>query len=121
MKDITNRKDVEFMVDTFYSAVREDELLGPIFNRVIQDNWPTHLETMYKFWSTVLLQEMSYKGAPFMQHRKLPISPEHFDRWIYHFYTTIDKHFEGEVAEEAKWRSARMAEMFMYKLESNSY
>jgi hemoglobin len=50
MNDITNRKDIELMVDTFYGSVREDDLLGPIFNRVIRNNWPKHQDTMYRFW-----------------------------------------------------------------------
>lgn len=50
MADITNRKDIELMVDTFYAEVREDDLLGPIFNRIIKDNWSKHLDTMYRFW-----------------------------------------------------------------------
>ena len=38
------------MVNTFYDKIKEDELLGPIFNERIQDRWASHLETMYKFW-----------------------------------------------------------------------
>lgn len=121
MKDIENRKDIELMVDTFYNAVREDDLIGPIFNNAIKDNWPTHLDTMYRFWQTVLLQEATYRGSPFVPHRKLPIQPQHFERWIYHFNTTMDQNFVGDIADEAKWRAERMAEMFMYKLEANSY
>jgi len=121
MNDITNREDIELMVDTFYRAVREDELLGPIFNGVIKNNWPKHLDTMYRFWQTVLLQEIAYKGSPFVPHKKLPIGPHHFERWVYHFNTSMDKNFMGKIAEEAKWRGQRMAEMFMYKLNTNSF
>lgn len=121
MNDITNRKDIKFMVDTFYGAVREDELLGPIFNAAIKDNWTKHLDTMYRFWQTVLLHEFTYKGSPFVPHRKLPIEPHHFERWLHHFNTSMDENFAGKIAEEAKWRAQKMAEMFMYKLNSNSF
>lgn len=121
MKEITNRDDIELMVDTFYSAVRTDELLAPIFNKVIKDNWAIHLETMYRFWQTVLLHEFAYKGSPFAPHRKLPIRAHHFERWIYLFDTAMNKNFNGELAEEAKLRARKMAEMFMNKLKSNSY
>lgn len=121
MKDIENRNDIELMVDTFYDLVRKDDLLGPIFNQVIKDNWPKHLDTMYRFWQTVLLHEFAYKGSPFLPHSKLPIDEHHFERWLKLFNTCLDKNFEGKIADEAKWRAQKMAEMFMYKLNANSY
>lgn len=121
MKDIKNRTDIELMVDTFYATIREDALLGPIFNNAIKDNWPTHLDTMYRFWQTVLLHEFAYKGSPFVPHRKLPIEPHHFDRWLSLFNTSINTNFAGKLTEEAKLRAHKMAEMFMSKLNSNSY
>ena len=121
MKDITTQKDIELMVDTFYASVREDELLAPIFNRVIKDNWPKHLDTMYRFWQTVLLHEYAYKGSPFMPHRKLPINEQHFERWIHLFKNTLDENFKGKAADEAKWRAEKMAEMFLIKLNNQSF
>ncbi len=121
MKDIVNRKDIELMVDSFYDLVREDELLGPIFNDAINDNWPKHLDTMYRFWQTVLLHEFAYKGSPFTPHRKLPLEAYHFESWLYLFNMSMDKNFTGKIAEEAKWRAKKMAEMFMHKLNTNSF
>jgi len=121
MKDIENIQDIELMVNTFYAAIKEDELLGPIFNGVIQDNWSSHLETMYSFWQTVLLHEYAYKGSPFPPHRKLPIEAQHFDRWLALFDIAMDKNFQGQLADEAKTRAHKMAEMFQYKLKSNSH
>lgn len=121
MEDITSREDIELMVDNFYAEVREDDLLGPIFKKTIKDNWPKHLDTMYRFWQTILLHEITYRGSPFSPHKKLPIKAHHFERWIFHFNNSIDKNFKGKVAEEAKWRASKMAEMFKYKLNSNSF
>ena len=121
MQDIKNLTDIKLMVDTFYSSVREDSLLGPIFNKVIGKHWDTHLAKMYAFWQTVLLHQFAYKGSPFAPHRKLPIEQNHFDRWLELFYASIDKNFKGKIADEAKWRAGKMAQMFMYKLETNSY
>lgn len=53
-KEIENIADIKILVDTFYNQVRNDELLSPIFNGIIKDNWPAHLEKMYRFWQTVL-------------------------------------------------------------------
>jgi hemoglobin len=115
--DISTLKDVQLVVDTFYGKVRNDDLLATIFNDVIQDNWPTHLEKMYRFWSTVLLDDKSYKGAPFVPHAKLDVYQEHFERWLLLFFSTVDSLFSGEKAEKAKWQGERMAEMFLLKIE----
>ena len=115
---ITSLDDVKIVVDAFYGRVRKDDLLGPIFNHVIQDRWPEHLQRMYTFWQTVLLGEHTYYGSPFPPHAKLPVTKEHFQRWLKLFTKTIDEHFEGEKADEAQWRASKMAEMFQHKIEA---
>lgn len=116
-KDILSLDDVKNLVDTFYDKVREDELIGHIFNDRIQDRWPEHLAKMYTFWQTVLLGEHTYYGSPFPPHAQLPVEREHFDKWLELFNKTIDDLFTGEVAKEAKWRANKMAEMFQYKIQ----
>lgn len=116
-KRIISLEDIKHLVDTFYKNVQKDDLIGPIFDEVIQDNWPLHLQKMYAFWQTVLLKEHTYFGTPFMPHLKLPITPAHFERWLLLFNATVDELFEGDIAQEAKWRADRMATMFMSKLD----
>lgn len=116
-KDIETLKDIELLVNTFYDRVRADVLLGPVFDGVIQNRWPEHLEKMYRFWQTVLLGEHTYLGSPFAPHAKLPVEQKHFERWLAIFEGTVDELFTGEKAKEAKWRGNRMAEMFLYKIE----
>lgn len=108
--------DVKLLVDTFYDRIQADALLGPVFNEVIQDNWPVHLEKMYRFWQTVLLGEHTYFGSPFPPHAKLPVTHQHFETWMALFTKTVDELFAGEKADEAKWRAAKMAEMFELKI-----
>lgn len=115
--DITSLDDIKLLVDTFYSKVQEDEIIGPIFNQKIGDLWTEHLEKMYRFWETILLDVHSYSGSPFPPHKQLPIAKEHFDRWIKIFSETTDSLFLGPLAEEAKLRAQNMAEMFRYKIE----
>lgn len=115
--EILHLDDIKTLVDAFYAKVREDKLLGPIFNRVIEDRWPEHLDRMYTFWQTVLLGQHTYYGSPFPPHAKLPITKQHFDQWLDLFFKTVEENFEGEKAAEAKWRAAKMAEMFQMKLE----
>lgn len=115
-KEIDTLEDIKVLVDDFYGRIRKDDILADIFNGVIKDQWPEHLNKMYTFWQTILLQEHTYYGSPFPPHSQLPVDKNHFERWIKLFHETLDEHFYGDVAEEAKWRSERMAEMFLLKI-----
>jgi hemoglobin len=115
--DILSLDDVKILVNTFYGKVREDEMLAPIFNERIQDRWPEHLEKMYRFWQTVLLGPHTYYGAPFVPHAQLPVAHQHFEKWMELFHQTVDELFTGIVADEAKWRGQKMAQMFEMKIE----
>jgi len=116
LKDITTIDDIRLLVDTFYGKIRENALLGPIFDGVIRDRWPEHLEKMYRFWQTVLLGEHTYYGSPFPPHAQLPVEQLHFDTWLGLWHGTVDEHFSGEKANEAKWRGDKMAVMFLSKI-----
>lgn len=108
--------DIKLLVDKFYDRIREDDLLGHIFNEVIQDRWPQHLDKMYSFWQTVLLGEHTYQGSPFVPHAPLPVESKHFDRWVMLFLSTADELFVGKTTERAKWQGERMASMFLAKI-----
>lgn len=116
MKEILGIEDIRLLVDSFYSKVRADDLLSGIFNERIKDRWPQHLEKMYRFWQTVLLEEHTYHGSPFVPHARLPVEAKHFERWMALFSQTVDENFTGEKAKEAKWRAGKMAEMFHHKI-----
>jgi hemoglobin len=115
VKDILDIKDIKILVDKFYSKVQANEVLAPVFEERIKDRWPEHLEKMYRFWQTVLLDEHTYSGSPFAPHAKLPLKEEHFGHWLNLFRETIDENFTGAKAEEAKWRADKMASMFYHK------
>lgn len=115
-KEIETSEDVKLMVDEFYGIVKEDELLGPIFENVVQGNWEPHLQKMYGFWETIVFNVKKYNGSPFKKHVPLPVDGKHFKRWLKLFHETIDTYFEGSNAEEIKKRSSQMGLMFEYKL-----
>lgn len=116
-KDISNLDDVKLLVDSFYEKVRHDDLLSVIFNPVIGNRWPQHQEKMYLFWQSLLLGERTYAGNPLQQHLKLPVGKEHFDRWTVLFDGTVDEHFSGEKANEAKTRAKGIAALFQFKIQ----
>lgn len=115
--DLLDLNDIKLLVDTFYSNVRKDALLAPIFNERIGERWPEHLQKMYTFWQTLLLDQHTYHGSPFPVHMQLPIDQSHFSVWIQLFNQTVNELFAGPKAEEAKWRGAKMAELFTSKLD----
>ena len=116
-QDISSLGDIKLLVNAFYAKVEDDDLIGPIFNERMLGRWPEHLEKMYRFWQTILLEEHTYSGSPFPPHKQLPINQAHFDRWMEIFTSTVDFLFVGKLAEEAKVRAANMAYMFNYKIE----
>lgn len=114
--DISSLEDIKLLVDTFYGQVQKDNYLSPIFNSKIAENWPDHLEKMYRFWQTILLEVHTYAGSPFPPHKHLPIDKAHFERWMEIFVNTVDTLFEGSIANEAKMRAKNMAELFHHKI-----
>lgn len=115
--DIREVTDVETLVHRFYETVQQDAILGPIFNERLAGKWEEHLAKMVRFWQTILLHEHTYTGAPFPPHATMPIGEPHFDRWKALFVETVDTHFIGANAEEAKNRAKLMAHIFQTKID----
>lgn len=110
MTDITTFEDCRRLVDLFYDDVRGDPLLGPVFADHV-DDWGPHLETMARFWFTILFGRDAYHGNPAVKHVPLPIQREHFDRWLALWRETLDAHFAGPNVDSAKVRASRMADV----------
>ena len=80
------------LVHGFYARVRCDDVLGPIFNPVVGEDWSVHLARMCDFWSSVMLKTGRYKGNPLAPHMKLEgVKPEHFDTWLALFGETAEQ------------------------------
>jgi hemoglobin len=124
MEDITDRTAIELLVNTFYSRVKTDKTIGYIFTEVAGVDWEEHLPKMYRFWETILLGKMSFKGNPMSKHiqlsKKTVLNKEHFDRWLSLWRDTIDTHFKGDIANEAKQRGENIAGLMLYKIESHA-
>jgi hemoglobin len=118
--DIQSTTDVEELVRQFYGKVRQDVMLGPVFNVVAQVDWAHHIPRLVGFWSTVLLGSEEYKGNPVLPHlalgHKTPIGPVHFKQWLALFIQTVDELFVGERAEQAKIRAQSIAIVLQTKL-----
>ena len=88
------------VVDTFYRAVRADDVLAPVFNAIIaEEQWPHHLGRMYDFWSSLLLGTRRYDGRPLPKHLAIPgLGDQHFARWLGLFRQTVEAVCSPEVA-----------------------
>ncbi|WP_431209432.1 group III truncated hemoglobin [Puia sp. P3] len=113
--DIAGLQDIKTLVDRFYDKVRNDDLLGPVFDARIKD-WQPHLDTMYNFWNMALFAETGYKGQPFSKHADLPVDSAHFNRWLHLFMTTLNENFEGPVAGEAMQKAGAVARTFLSRI-----
>ncbi len=71
---------LEHQVRAFYTAARQDPLLGTVFARV--QDWEHHIGRISAFWSNVALGTRSYQGNPMAAHLPLGLEPAHFARWL---------------------------------------
>jgi hemoglobin len=87
-----DEQTIHALVHAFYGRVRADDRVGPIFERVIGQEWDVHLAKMCDFWSSVMLLTGRYKGQPMVAHMRLKmIRPEHFARWLELFRETANE------------------------------
>lgn len=99
------------LVSAFYARVREDAVLGPIFNGAIQD-WPHHLNKLQAFWSSVLLTSGRYKGQPMVAHvrHERHMTRENFARWLELWRETSSDLLTPEAAAIFQEKADRIAE-----------
>ena len=100
---------IEAQVRTFYGRARLDPDLGPVFEAAVED-WEAHFQVLTAFWASVMLGDRRYRGDALAAHRRHPIRPEFFDRWLAIWGETADALFAPELAEAFKARAAMIAE-----------
>lgn len=99
------------LVDTFYQRVRHDTVLGPVFETAITDaEWPEHLATMQRFWSSVMLTSGRYSGNPVAVHRAIPgMDRALFPHWLALFEATAHDLFAPDLAAAFVLKAQRIA------------
>ena len=105
---------IKRLVDRFYTKVRADPDLAPVFIGAIGEDsaaWGPHLQKMYAFWSSVMLTSGRYHGNPLQKHRDLPaFDSALFDRWLELFAETAAELHGAEAAALYVEKSRRIAE-----------
>jgi hemoglobin len=100
------------LLDLFYTKVRADPALGPVFGRAIRDEeWPAHMATIRDFWSAVMLKSGRYRGNPLQVHKEIEgVSPELFKRWLALFEEACREMLPPDLAEAMHGRAVQIAE-----------
>ena len=98
--DTVTEESIRLLIDGFYAKVRRDPVLGKVFDSAIaSDEWPEHLATMQRFWSSVMLTSGRYSGNPVAVHRTvLGLERSMFPRWLRLFEQTAHELFAPETA-----------------------
>jgi len=111
LADRVTEPGIEFLIARFYTAVRRDEVLGPVFEAAIAETeWPDHLETMRRFWSSVMLTSGRYSGNPVAVHRAVRgLERPMFARWLALFEATVRDLFAPEPAADFITKAHRIA------------
>jgi len=99
------------LVDRFYTRVRQDPLLGPLFSDTVAD-WPGHIEKQTRFWSSVIRGSGRYKGDPAAAHARHAdrIDPAMFARWLALWSEITGELFAPDEAARLQAKAARIGE-----------
>lgn len=105
---------VSAVVAAFYAKAREDDVIGPVFNRVIaSEQWPHHIQAISDFWSSALLGTRRYDGRPMPKHLALPeLTDAHFQRWLTLFREAAEANCPPDIAALFVDRAERVAYSF---------
>lgn len=120
-KDLETREDVKLLVSSFYDKVRKDDVLGPFFKEAIKD-WDEHIERLTTFWEASLFLKTKYTGNPLETHIKMDADHNHsisqvqFGLWLNLWFQTIDELFEGDFAQNAKFKARKMGSFLYLKV-----
>jgi hemoglobin len=99
------------LIDHFYASVRRDAVLSPVFEAAIaEDEWPEHLATMRRFWSSVMLTSGRYSGNPVAVHRAVHgLERPMFARWLALFEAAVNDLFAPGPAADFITKAHRIA------------
>ena len=112
-----SEEQLQQLVYRFYAKVRDDEVLGPVFNAAIHD-WPEHLEKLTAFWSSVMLKSGRYNGSPMTAHlrHKGMIEASMFERWLGLWSETAREMLDADGADAVIAKANRIAESLQLAL-----
>lgn len=96
---IGGRGGLNLLLRHFYADVRQHAVLGPVFNKHI-DDWPVHLEKIGSFWARLTGGPSGYTGQMPRKHLPLGLEARHFDAWLQLWTFNCRSHLKKAEAEE---------------------
>lgn len=108
---VVDEIQLETLIPRFYARVRDDALIGPVFDDAIA-KWDEHLEKLVAFWSSVMLTSGRYKGNPVAAHMQhiAAITPQMFDRWLALWADVTEESLPPPAAAALQAKAGRIAE-----------
>ncbi len=121
-RDIEDRADIRKLVTAFYERLLKDEDFKHIFLAVMQKDMLAHIDTLMDFWESTLFQAGKYKGdtidAHLEVHHQYRLNAAHFSKWLEIFNETVNDHFEGNIATQAKQKASTLATIIRLKIDN---
>lgn len=112
---VCSEDDVMALVHRFYAKVRSDGVLGPIFERHV-DDWDAHLALLVDFWSALLRGTRRFKGSPVTRHLALPgLGADLFRHWLALFAQTTGEMDHPALKAEADEHATLIAERLWHR------
>jgi hemoglobin len=104
---------VRNLVTAFYTRVRRDHVLAPVFARAVgttDAEWAAHIAQMEAIWSSAMLAGGLRRRRPPAPSPRLPdLEPAMFERWLALFGGTCTDLFEPEMAAAFQHSAAGIA------------
>lgn len=121
MSSDLNEKDIKILVNDFYTTVRKDDLLAPIFaSKITKEHWPEHMDHIANFWGSIFLKTKRFNGTPMQKHLGLKgLSPSHFERWLSLFRQSANRTLSPEQANMVHSMAERIAQSLQMGLALN--
>jgi len=119
-RDILSKKDIELIVLSFYSKLRENKILNQYFITFTPVEWGDHYNRMTNFWENILFHRGNYEGNPMDSHKKIneknEIESKAYTTWIQLFGKSVDESYEGINADKMKAVSIQIASIMQSKI-----
>ena len=104
---------VRNLVTAFYTRVRRDHVLAPVFARAVgttDAEWTAHIALMEDIWSSAMLAGALRRRKPAPPGLRLPdLEPAMFERWLSLLGGTCTDLFEPEIAAAFQRRATGIA------------
>lgn len=118
--DLDTRTEIHNLVVDFYRDIVNDEELGYIFVDVAEVDWNLHIPKLIDYWCRVLLGQPGYDGYILAAHQYVhsieAIPAPIFDRWFLMWVDSVDRGWQGPLAEKAKSHAAKTMKMLAHRL-----